>query len=214
MSYKIDDVDKFSKEVTTMQTTSTFSPVADKIQTFSVDLNGGYAFSWLSGFNDATGYDGALRSSYQVGIGINVPINGNWGIETGVGYLALAGNSYSYYDLFYKVTGNIDLSYVEVPLLVKYDFLKNLNIKNGTSVGLKTGLQVGFNTQATDHGDSYSNDFDAKTNLDWVFGVFGYIGHSGVSINFNYGLTDVVKSSENSNNFRNKGVAVLYSYRF
>jgi hypothetical protein len=195
-----------------------------KKRPFYFEIFGAYSFSWLSGFNDATGFDGSMKSSYQAGLGFTYAFNSNVGLESGVSFLIPAGNEYSKIDSYNSTNGKIDLSYVQIPLLVKYDFMNTMNLPKGQSVGIKSGLQMGFNTSASDNGTTlnfsslytayYNTKFDANKNIDWVVGLYGYLGNSGVSMNFNMGLNGVIKSVDNDKNFKNRNISFSYSYRF
>jgi hypothetical protein len=227
--YQMDEVEKISKEESIANTNSTpptnyqsVKPIFKK-RSLYVEMNVAYTFSWLGGFNDATGFEGELRSSYQAGLSLNYAINKNFGLESGVEFLLFGGNKYSLSTDNYLTEGTIDLNYLQVPFFIKFDFLNSLNNIKGTSAGLKTGIQFGFNTLAKDWGDTkiyypastnyYSNKFDVNTNIDWIIGVFTYLGGSGVGMNFNLGLNDVVKTSLNKN-FKNRSISFTYSYRF
>lgn len=218
--YNINEIEKFDKE-TTISSVSQI-PVAIKRFKVAFDLTAGTGMSWLSGFNDATGLEGSLKLSYLVGMGLTVPINDTWGFETGGYYLLRGGNSYTYSDDESYENGNIDLDYILIPLLARFDFSKNQNVRNANTFGLKSGFQIGLNTNASVNGtstygtssDSYFEYIDVNTNFDWVLGIYSCVGHSGVSLNFNLGLNDVLKSPLNNKNFRNASIVGLYSYRF
>lgn len=216
--YQLANIDRFDKEpssteIYTTQTVTTPTNIGKKIKC-AIDLTAGYVFSWLSGFNDATGLEGSFKSAYQAGIGITIPFNNKWGIETGAYYLLDAGNNFSS-DESKIYAGKVNLDYVNIPLLVRYDFMKSQNLKALLSFGMKTGIQYGINTRATYSAGGNSADLEAKNNIDWVIGIYSNIGHSGVALNFNYGFTDVERGADPEfKNYRNKGIAVLYSYRF
>ena len=233
-TYKMEEVEKITKEVNNTNNsglnqlptayTQTQVPVLTK-KPFNININAAYSFSWLNGFDDATGFEGAMKSSYQLGMGLSYAINGNIEIESGVSYLLFGGNKYSLTNDYSSTIGTVDISYVQVPILIKYDFMNNLNIKKGTSAGLQTGIQYGFNTSAVDYGDvtiytplvvtnHYNNKFTTNTNIDWVIGIFTNMGSSGIAMNFNLGLNDVIKDSPSNKNFKNRNITFSYSLRF
>lgn len=223
-SYSVNDIDRFDKENAIQRDNQYLTQINTSTEKYHVGINltGGYGLSWLSGFNDATGYDGSIKSTFIFGLGAVFPINNTWAYETGLYYHSLAGNSYTYsYDGEFT-DGKVDLQYLEIPLLMRYDFMHVQNIKNATCIGLKSGFQLGINTYANDNGTgtyngystSYSNNIDVRTNLDWVIGIYSSFTHSDFGINFNCGLNKVMKDDIYSKNFRNKSIVVLYSYRF
>ena len=227
--YKMDEIEKISKEESISNTNSTLPTNYQSVEplfkkrSLYVEMNVAYTFSWLAGFNDATGFEGDLRSSYQAGLSLNYAINKNFGLESGVEFLLFGGNKNSLSTDNSFTEGTIDLNYIQVPIFIKFDFLNSLNNIKGTSVGLKTGIQFGFNTLAKEWGNTiiyypastnyYSNKFDVNTNIDWIIGLFTYMGRSGVGMNFNLGLNDVVKSTS-VKNFKNRSISFTYSFRF
>jgi hypothetical protein len=222
-SYPVSDIDKFEKENVKPIKNSFVTQYDRGMEKYhiAINLTGGSGLSWLSGFNDATGLDGLVKSTVMFGLGAVFPIDNTWAYETGL-YYHSSGNAYKYSSDGVTTDGHIDLQYLEVPFLIRYDLLHMQNIKNATSVGLKSGFQLGFNTSAYDNGTNtwgsysggYSTSIDTRTNLDWVIGIYSCFTHSEIGLNFNCGLSNVMKNDIYSKNFKNKSVLVLYSYKF
>ena len=227
--YKYSEIDKILKEevISKNPQVANISPVVNEIKSinndkkaFSFGIFFGYGFSWLGGFSDLTGTDPLMKSSVlNAGINLNYALNDKFGLESGVSYLFNSGNTFSNYSSGVSIKGQIDLDYISVPLLMKYDFLGNLKEKNGLSLGLKAGPKVGINTRASNtiEGSSsgYSvfggSDMSVNTNIDAVLGLFGQLGRNGFSLDFNYGINKVL---ENGNGLKNRSIMFLYNYRF
>lgn len=217
----ISDIDHFEKAESSASSSPLISAPVERVKPFQVDLIAGPGISWLSNFNNNLGYDGVLKASYSLGIMTRYAFNDKLGFETGIGLLSNAGNAYSGNPTGWSYNnGQIDLMYLYVPLLLKYDFLQQLNIINGKSAGIMVGPQFGYCFLGTDSGTSSASSDDyfytitdgINPNIDFVIGIFGYAGNSGFSCQLNWGLNKVF---DNSNaDIKNRSVSFLYTYRF
>ena len=82
---------------------------------------------------------------------------------------------------------NMNLSYVNLPVLVKYEFIKKVYLETGLQAGLLISAKVKTSQGTGDIKDLYKS-FD----LSWPIGI-GYQLENGLGANFRYnlGLTNV-----------------------
>lgn len=95
----------------------------------------------------------------------------------------------------YNATGkkeNMNLSYVNVPLLVKYQFIKNIFIETGLQAGFLVAAKVKTSQGSGDIKDNYET-FD----LSWPIGIgFKLENGLGANLRYNAGLTNVYKGNQ------------------
>ena len=86
---------------------------------------------------------------------------------------------------------NMNLSYVNLPVLVKYEFIKNVCLETGLQAGLLISAKVKTSQGTGDIKDLY-NSFDVS----WPIGI-GYQLKNGLGANFRYnlGLTNTNKGA-------------------
>lgn len=107
-------------------------------------------------------------------------------------------------------THNLNLNYVNIPVLFQY--------MAGTGLRLQTGPQVGFLTSVEDkvNGNETRNftasDFK-NTDFAWTFGL-SYIGSSGLGVDgrYNLGLSNI--NDRGSNTLKNNVAQVGLFYQF
>lgn len=91
----------------------------------------------------------------------------------------------------YDEKAHMNLSYVNVPVLVKYQVVKNVFIETGLQAGLLVAAKVKTTDGSGDIKDNYKS-FD----LSWPIGVgFKLPNGLGVNLRYNHGLTSVYKTN-------------------
>ena len=95
----------------------------------------------------------------------------------------------------YNATGekeNMNLSYVNLPVLVKYQIVKNIFIETGLQAGLLVGAKV-----KTPQGSGDIKDLYKSFDLSWPVGIgFKLLNGLGASLRYNAGLTSVYKKTQ------------------
>lgn len=183
---------------------------------------GGINFSNLSE-EDYGGDNNESKLGFQLGANALFPINQNLRLETGLGY-ASKGSKTSYEgeggefgEETFSQEDKLNLSYLEVPILARYQFN---NTGFSTYGGLQPALLLGAKqkseatsspSQETDVKDRFKS-FDASA----VFGV-GYEFKNGLMLNAGYdlGLLNIAESSEFGNaTAKNRSFKISLGYIF
>lgn len=92
----------------------------------------------------------------------------------------------------YAEKAHMNLSYINLPVLVKYQVIKNVFIETGIQAGLLVAAKVKASQGSGDIKDNYES-FD----LSWPVGVgFKLQNGLGANLRFNTGLTSVYKGKQ------------------
>ena len=97
---------------------------------------------------------------------------------------------------------NVELEYLQAPILLKYRLLKIFNVHAGPQLGFLT------NDIKSDNYESENFDFSG------VAGVGAEIGKLRADLRYHFGFTDAIEinSLNNSSNARNKYYSITLSY--
>lgn len=172
-----------------------FSVGAANAQGVHFGIKGGMNASELHGSgitNNKTkiGYHGGLLAHIHTA-------NKSWGIQPEVMY-SMEGAKFE----AASVKSQVDLSYVNVPVLVQYMFDNGFRIEAGPQIG----FLVAAKNKIGDNSVDVKNNFKS-TNISIPVGI-GYLTRSGLGFDarYNFGVSDIndVKalSKVNSNNFQ------------
>ena len=160
----------------------------------SFGVKAGGALTSLPGDNNND-----LKTGYYAGFIGELPVGEKFGIAAELVY-SMQGNKQRI--MFaewapndnYNATGkkeNMNLSYVNLPLLVKYQFIKNIFIETGLQPGLLVSARVKTSQGSGDIKDNYKS-FD----LSWPVGVgFKLENGFGANLRYNLGLTNLSKET-------------------
>lgn len=168
--------------------------------TINAQVNNGEAqFGVKGGVNFSNMYtqdvdDNNVLTSFNAGIYASFPITDFIAIQPEVLY-SRKGSELSYDNVFATGKAQFKLNYIEVPVLVKANLTKNLNIHAGPYIAYLVDAQVknesdggSFNFEDNLNNDDF-NKFDA--------GISAGIGLDfetiGIGARYNYGLTTVGK---------------------
>ena len=140
-----------------------------------------------------------MKTGYYGGVTGELPVGEKFGIAAELVY-SMQGNKQRI--LFaewapngsYNATGkkeNMNLSYVNLPLLVKYQFIKNIFIETGLQPGLLVSARVKTSQGSGDIKDNYKS-FD----LSWPIGIgFKLENGLGANLRYNLGLTNLSRET-------------------
>ena len=157
----------------------------------SFGIKGGFNFSNL--YSDDVDDENVL-TGFNVGFFANAPLAAGISIQPEVNFTT-KGAELQYNNANFQGTGKFNLSYVEVPLLLKVNLTKNFNIHGGPYAAFLVNAKV---TNEDANGNINFEDQVNKDDLNkFDYGLAGGIGFDvdnfGLGIRYNYGLQTVGK---------------------
>jgi len=181
---------------------------------------GGANFSNLSEEGDYNSGNNESKLGVQLGANALFSVNQNLRLETGLGYASKGSkSSYSSEDgeESYSQEDKLNLSYLEAPILLRYQFNNTgFNAYGGLQPGLLLSAKqkseaTGSSSQNTDVKDRFKG-FDTSA----VFGV-GYDFKNGLMLNAGYdlGLMNIAESTDfGTSTVKNRAFKVSLAYTF
>jgi hypothetical protein len=181
-----------------------------------IGLMAGVTFANISGEKDIK-LDN--RTGTFLGVSLQAPLGSSLAFQPELVFLN-KGAKFSLIDGTSTNSGSVRLDYVEVPLLLRYDFARSFvgpHLYAGPSIGFNVGCAVNYASgPSSGSRDCTNNDFKPKS-LD-----YGLIGGGGVDFNlggisatgglrYEIGLADI--RSDNSSTFKDRvhnGVLSIY----
>lgn len=138
--------------------------------------------------------DNNLLVSFNAGIYASIPLAGSLSFQPEFLY-SRKGSELAYDNAFVTGKAKFKLNYIEVPLLLKYNIVKNFNIHAGPYVAYLIDAQV---TNETDNGtfnfeDNLDNDDFNKFDYGLSAGVGLDFQSIGIGARYNYGLSTIGK---------------------
>ena len=168
-------------------------------------LKAGANFSTINTEGTAATY--ASRTGFHVGALAHIHLNKNWAIQPELVYSLQGGKS----KLPAGGTQTINLSYLNVPILLQYMFENGFRLQTGPQLGFLLGANYKTGDANTSVTDSYN-----KTDFAWSFGA-GYLTKSGVGVDarYNLGLSDAYKpgTAKQKNNVFQLGLFYLFNHK-
>lgn len=164
----------------------------------------GVNFANVSGFDNSE-----MKTGFHVGAVAEIKFNEKFSIQPEVVYSAQGTKT-----VINNIQGNVNIDYINVPILAKY------YIVDGFSV--EAGPQVGFLVKAEGKGDvnGVSVSSDIKDNLkstDFGLGVgLAYDLPVGLFVNarYNLGLSDIRANTSSGDAIKNNVIQVGIGYKF
>lgn len=169
----------------------------------------------------------AQHSTVGVKAGVNAfTINGNGNFDTKTGFhLGLLGHIhlsgqfalqpelvYSMQGAKYDVAGqdvNVNLNYVNVPVLLQYMFDNGFRLQAGPQLGILASAKSNMNDNRVDVKDDFENiDLGLGIGASYVNPATNF----GVDIRYNLGLSNINKNG--STNYYNRGLQAGVFYLF
>lgn len=138
--------------------------------------------------------DNNILTSYNAGVYASLPITGFLAIQPEILY-SRKGAELVYDNAFVEGTAKFKLNYIEVPILLKLNIAKNLNIQAGPYFAYLIDAEVKNNSNADlfDFEESYNNDDFNKFDYGLAAGIGFDLKSFGIGARYNYGLTSVGK---------------------
>lgn len=139
--------------------------------------------------------DAKTQIGFHAGALAHIHGNSNWAFQPEVMY-SLEGAKYE----VGAEKGNLNLSYINVPLLAQYMFDNGFRIEAGPQIGFLMSAKAKADNASVDVKDGYKS-----TAISLPVGI-GYLTHSGLGFDarYNFGLTDINEngSSVKGNTFQ------------
>jgi hypothetical protein len=124
--------------------------------------------------NTTTGNSGS-KTGFHIGALSHIHLSPSWALQPEVTYSRQGGEIEDI---------NLSLNYINVPLLVQYNFDNGFRLQTGPQVGFLVGVSDKYNGSTT---NVFSSDDFKSTDVSWSFGL-GYLTHSGFGIDGRYNL--------------------------
>lgn len=138
--------------------------------------------------------DNNMLTGFNAGLYANFPITNFIAIQPELLY-SIKGSELVYNNAFAEGTAKFELNYIELPVLLKINVAKNINIHAGPYFAYLIDAQV---TNETDSGNfdfekNYNNDDFNKFDAGLSAGVGFDLKTIGIGLRYNYGLSTVGK---------------------
>ncbi|MFG6685449.1 porin family protein [Mariniflexile sp. HNIBRBA6329] len=171
--------------------TSAANAQVTEAQTPQFGIKGGANFSNL--YTDDVD-DNNVLTSFNAGIYTTFPLNDFIAIQPELLY-SRKGSELVYDNAFASGTAKFKLNYIELPVLLKINLAKNLNIHAGPYFAYLVDAQI---TNESDSGsfdfeENYDNDDFNKFDTGIAAGVGIDLDKVGIGLRYNYGLSTVGK---------------------
>ncbi|MDO7172256.1 porin family protein [Mariniflexile sp. AS56] len=171
--------------------TTTANAQVNDTGTSQIGVKGGLNFSNL--YTDDVD-DNNVLTSFNAGLYANIPITEFIALQPELLY-SRKGAELVYDNAFASGTAKFKLNYIEVPVLLKVNVAKNINIQAGPYFAYLIDAQT---TNESDSGsfdfeDNYDNDDFNKFDAGLAAGVGFDFDGMGIGLRYNYGLTTVGK---------------------
>lgn len=159
--------------------------------------NGEAQFGVKGGVNFSNMYtedvnDNNVLTSFNAGIYATLPITSFIAIQPEVLY-SRKGSELTYDNAFATGTAQFKLNYIEVPILVKANLTKNLNIHAGPYFAYLVDAQIKNESDTFNFEDNLDNDDFNKFDAGISAGIGLDFESIGIGARYNYGLTTVGK---------------------
>jgi hypothetical protein len=147
-----------------------------------------------------TNTEGDVKAGFHVGALSHIHITPAFSLQPEVMYSTQGVKSSS--------NSSLSLNYLNIPLLLQYNFDNGFRLQGGPQIGFLTSAKAKSGDLSVDVTDSYK-DIDFSIPL----GV-GYLSNSGLGVDarYNIGITNVVESS--SENYKNSVIQLGLFYLF
>ena len=178
-------------------------------------VKGGLNVANLTGDEDE---DNSSKVGFHVGGFVEIKVSDKFSVQPELLFstqgtkLEESGTNYSY-------ESNLNLSYLNIPVMAKYYVAEGFSLEAGPQIGFLTTAKSDFT--ATESGITVSGDEDVKDEFESVdFGVnfgagYDFTENLSVGLRYNLGLSNVYKT-EAGNDFKNSNnvFSVSLGYKF
>ncbi len=186
-------------------------------QPVTFGIRGGVNFAKQSISSD--GYSFSLKSNvgFNVGVSVDIPILESFYLQSGLYYTVKGYKLEEEYGDEAVYTEKANPSYLEIPILASYRYnfsdRTQLQINFGPYVACGIAGKYKYNDDDFDDGEIDYFDEDVKRfDAGLAFGAGMTFGHFFVGLNYDLGLTNIAKDSEES--LKNRCLSINVGYNF
>lgn len=163
-----------------------------------IGVKGGVNYANLTG-SDVSGNKG--KAGFHAGVLVNLPLTGTVSVQPEAVFSTQGGKS--------TESGmpdiNVNLNYINVPVLAKLTTASNFIIETGPQFGYLISAKT---KQGGDKEDV--KDVFKSTDFSWVFGVGYMVANTiGVDVRYHLGLTSIAKEAKAKNSVFQAGIFIL-----
>ena len=137
------------------------------------------------------------RSDFHAGLLMSMPLSKVWSFQPELTFSQQGATAKPSYIYSVSSSEEYRLSYINIPLLMKYRSPTGLFAETGPQVGLLVHAKIDETVVGLDNTENYNVKSDFKTvDVSWALGV-GYLSpiDVGIDIRYNYGLTNINNAS-------------------
>lgn len=148
------------------------------------------------------------KTNFHAGVLVSIPVISHFSLQPEIMYSGQGARSTEA-----GVTSNLNIDYMNIPILVKY--------KHPSGFFLETGPQIGWLLNAKLLLPNYNEDFKylySSKDISWAFGL-GYLikeANLGFDVRYNMGMNDLFKNNfdgSGHNNVVQVGAFFLFSLK-
>ncbi|ALJ05489.1 hypothetical protein APS56_10325 [Pseudalgibacter alginicilyticus] len=156
-----------------------------------IGIKGGVNFSNM--YTDDVD-DNNMLTSFNAGLYTSFPLTDFIAIQPELLY-SVKGSELVYDNAFASGTAKFKLNYIEVPLLLKINLAKNINVHAGPYFAYLIDSQITNESEggSLDFEENYDNDDFNKFDTGLSAGVGFDLNNLGIGLRYNYGLSTVGK---------------------
>lgn len=142
----------------------------------------------IASTTNSEGDQSGSRVGFHAGLLGHIHLAPQWSLQPEIVYSS-QGSKYTTDVTGVPVEHQLSLNYVNIPLLLQYNFDNGFRLQTGPQVGFLAG--VTDKVQGNETGFFTSDDFKS-TDISWSFGL-GYLSYSGFGIDgrYNLGLSNI-----------------------
>jgi hypothetical protein len=139
--------------------------------------------------SDATG--SSTRSNFHAGVLAQIPVTGQFSIQPEAIYSGQGARVDFADGSGGTISGTHKLSYINVPILLKYTSASGFLVETGPQIGFLISAKASVNGMNANEKDNFES-----TDFSWAFGIgFMSLINIGIDARYNLGLTNVENSS-------------------
>jgi hypothetical protein len=183
---------------------ASFFTAAVFAQEAKLGLKGGLNVSTLSNNQNS---ESGTKLGLNAGVLAHIHLSPSWSLQPEVMY-SNQGAKYTVADGEHA----LNLNYINIPLLLQYNFDNGFRLQTGPQVGFLAGVKDKINGTETNF---FSSDDFKSTDFSWSVGL-GYLTYSGLGVDgrYNFGLSNIndVGSATLKNNVFQIGLFYLLNH--
>jgi hypothetical protein len=183
-----------------------------------VFAQGFYAKGLKAGLNlasyggDNTGYDYSTKVGYAIGCFATYGINEQFSLQPEL-LLTVKGSQIDYNDYF-ELSGSTNLTYLEIPVLMRFHFSRTSEMSPNFFAGPALGFNIGATYDYDINGNNMSGDIEDMNPIEFsmIFGAGIDTRQITFDVRYDMGLTTNIDPDDNIDIFNNV-VSFMIGYK-